>query len=173
MTGKVQSLKQIRITNAGEKKQLDWICLSSCTSHCVVFLFYPSVGFQPAQILSNGDPMAPWAAAIFGLVPGYILYKRVVTVRGHEWHRVQALKKLSKHYKNEDSGVWENNQNITLRTTQGSVEVGALTQSALQKMQGKVGDLMMDNLDASAEIESKAEIDMLATEIMLIWLQLG
>ena len=126
------------------------------------FLFYPSVGFQPAQILSNGDPMAPWAAAIVGLVPGYILYKRVVTVRGHEWHRVQALKKLSKHYKNEESGAWENNQNITLRTTQGSVEVGALTQSALEKMQGKVGDLMMDNLDASAEIESKAEIDLLA-----------
>ena len=62
---------------------------------------------------SNGS----WAAAIVGLVPGYVLYKRVVTVRGHEWHRVQALKKLSKHYKNEESGVWENNQNITLRTT--------------------------------------------------------
>jgi len=126
------------------------------------FLFYPSVGFQPAQILSNGDPMAPWAAAIVGLVPGYILYKRVVTVRGHEWHRVQALKKLSKHYKNEESGAWENNQNITLHTTQGSVEVGALTQNALERMQGKVGDLLMDNRDARAEIENKAEVDMLA-----------
>ena len=131
------------------------------TPAIVMFLlFSPSVGFQPAQLLSNGDPLAPWAAAIVGFVPGYILYKRVVTVRGHEWHRVQALKKLSKHYKNEDSGAWEDNQ-ITLHTTKGSVEVGALTQNALEKMQGKIGDLMMDNRDARAEIENKTEVGML------------
>ena len=63
-------------------------------------LFHPSVGFVPAQAISEGDPMAPWAAALVGLIPGYLLYKRVVTVRGHEWHRLQALKKLSKHQMN-------------------------------------------------------------------------
>jgi len=125
-------------------------------------LFHPSVGFVPAQSISNGDPMAPWAAALVGLVPGYLLYKRVVTVRGHEWHRLQALKKLSKHYKNEDSGSWEENESFRLHTTQGSAEVGVLTQKALQKMQGKIGDLMMDNQEARTEIETNAEIDLLS-----------
>ena len=125
-------------------------------------LFHPSVGFVPAQSISNGDPMAAWAAALVGLIPGYLLYKRVVTVRGHEWHRLQALKKLSKHYKNEDSGSWEGNQSVRLHTTQGSTEVGALTQKALEKMQGKIGDLMMDNQEARTEIETNAEIDLLS-----------
>lgn len=125
-------------------------------------LFHPSVGFRPAQALSQGDPMAAWAAALVGLVPGYLLYKRVVTVRGHEWHRVQALKKLSKHYKNEDSGSWEEDQSFRLHTTQGSAEVGTLTQKALEKMQGKVGDLMMDNRDARNEIDTTTEIDLLS-----------
>jgi len=125
-------------------------------------LFHPGVGFVPAQAISNGDPMAAWAAALVGLIPGYLLYKRVVTVRGHEWHRIQALKKLSKHYKNEESGSWEENQNVRLHTTQGSAEVGALTQKALEKMQGKVGDLMMDNQEARSEIETNAEIDLLS-----------
>lgn len=125
-------------------------------------LFHPSVGFVPAQLLSNGDPMAPWAAGIVGLVPGYVLYKRAVTIRGHEWHRLQAIKKLSKHYKNEGSEAWNDDGNITLRTTKGSVEVGNLTQNALEKMQGRIGDLMMDNMDARAEIDTKGDIQFLA-----------
>jgi len=124
-------------------------------------LFHPSVGFRPAQALSNGDPMAAWAAALVGLVPGYILYKRVITVRSHEWHRIQALKKLSKHYRNEDSASWNEEQSLKLHTTKGSVEVGSLTQNALEKMQGKIGDLMMDNTEARKEIKSEAEIDLL------------
>ena len=125
-------------------------------------LFHPSVGFVPAQVISDGDPMAAWAAALVGLIPGYLLYKRVVTVRGHEWHRLQALKKLSKHYKNEDSGSWEQDNSFRLHTTEGSAEVGQLTQKALEKMQGKIGDLMMDNQEARNEIETNAEISLLS-----------
>jgi len=125
-------------------------------------LFHPDVGFRPAQALSQGDPMAAWAAALVGLVPGYLIYKRVVTVRGHEWHRLQALKKLSKHYRSEDSGSWEEDQSFRLRTTQGSTEVGELTQKALEKMQGKVGDLMMDNQEEGNEIETSTEIELLS-----------
>ena len=124
-------------------------------------LFHPSIGFRPAQALSNGDPMAAWAAAIVGVVPGYILYKRAITVRSHEWYRIQALKKLSKHYKNEDSGAWNETGSLKLHTTKGSVEVGSLTQNALEKMQGKIGDLIMDNNEARNEVKSEAEIDLL------------
>ena len=125
-------------------------------------LFHPSVGFVPAQAISNGDPMAAWAAGLVGLIPGYLLYKRVVTVRGHEWHRLQALKKLSKHYKNEDSGSWEQDNSFKLHTTEGSANVGPLTQKALEKMQGKIGDLMMDNQEARTEIDTNAEISLLS-----------
>lgn len=125
-------------------------------------LFHPSIGFVPAQLVSNGDPMAPWAAAIVGLVPGYILYKRAVTVRGHEWHRLQAIKKLSRHYKNERSEVWNQDSNLTLTTPKGSVQVGNLTQNALDKMQGKIGDLIMDNTEAGNEIDFKQDIQFLA-----------
>ncbi|MED5485106.1 MAG: Ran-binding zinc finger domain-containing protein, partial [Candidatus Thermoplasmatota archaeon] len=97
-----------------------------------------------------------------GLIPGYLLYKRVVTVRGHEWHRLQALKKLSKHYKNEDSGSWEQDNSFKLHTTEGSADVGPLTQKALEKMQGKIGDLMMDNQEARTEIDTNAEISLLS-----------
>ena len=125
-------------------------------------LFHPAVGFVPAELISNGDPMAPWAAAIVGLVPGYLLFKRVVTVRGHEWHRLQAIKKLSKHYKNESLKAWNEDSHLVLTTDKGSVQVGNLTQNALQKMQGKIGDLMMDNTEAGVEIDSKSDVKFLA-----------
>ena len=69
-----------------------------------------------------------------------------------------TIKKLSKHYKNEQSGAWADERGITLRTNQGSVEVGNLTQNALEKMQGRIGDLMMDNRDAPSWTKCKENL---------------
>lgn len=125
------------------------------------FLFHPKVAFVPAIALSGADPMAPFAAALVGLVPGYILYKRTRTVRSHEWHRVQALKKLGKHYATDDSEAWHGDDPVTLRTTGGSVELGDLGKAALERMQGRVGDLMMDDTSVQQDISDEAEVDML------------
>ena len=61
--GKIQSLKQIRITNAGEKNNLIGFVYLLAPAIALFLLFYPSVGFQPAQILSNGDPMNPMGSS--------------------------------------------------------------------------------------------------------------
>ena len=161
LTGKVQSSNRFRIAVEDSKSSILGGVYLLAPAIAMFVLFHPSVGFRPAQALSHGDPMAAWAAALVGLVPGYILYKRVITVRSHEWHRIQALKKLSKHYKNEDSASWNEDQSIKLHTTKGSVEVGTLTENALEKMQGRIGDLLMDNTEARSEIKSEADIELL------------
>ena len=125
------------------------------------FLFHPKVAFVPAMALSDGDPMAPFAAALVGLVPGYILYKRTRVVRSHEWHRIQALNKLSKHYAADDSEAWNRDENVTLHATGGSVKLGELGQAALDKMHGSIGDLMMDDTQIKADIEDEVDVNLL------------
>lgn len=52
---------------------------------------------------------------------GYLLYRRTRVVRDHEWQRSRAVKSVGKHFKAEESGVWE--KDVAMDTKIGRAHV--------------------------------------------------
>ena len=77
------------------------------------------------------------------LVIGLIMFLRFRKVEDHEYHRSQAIRKLSRTYSREDKGLWEKGDSAIekLETRAKATKKGrsALRVKALEK--GKIGSL--------------------------------
>ena len=82
---------------------------------------------------------------------GILLYRKTRTIRDHEWRRSKAVKSVSRHFKAEESGVWE--KNIEMESN--------LSEEAQINLQGQVSSVTSGKNLGLQEISDEVEVEML------------
>jgi len=93
------------------------------------------------SVLSN-DPTSQIIAYVLALVLGIMMFIKYRVIQDHEYLRAKSIKKLSKTYKLENKGLWENSHS-SLR----DLEINAMTPFK-GKQASKVKELMDGNIGA-------------------------
>ncbi len=123
----------------------------------VALLFFPSICLfafrlsspEFSKALSN-DSLTEITFHGFAILIGSLAVYRYSIVRDHEYFRSKTINRLSKTYKQEDKGLWENSEiaNQRLESKAYTKIKGKRGNSAKEKLLGPIGDL---NREASEE----------------------
>ncbi|MCP2506884.1 MAG: hypothetical protein NLN64_01125, partial [Candidatus Thalassarchaeaceae archaeon] len=103
------------------------------------------------EVLSN-DLFSQIISYSFVLILGLFMLSKYRVIKDHEYHRSKAIRKLSKSYKLEDQGLWENSDEIL-----NKLEIRAKSNSNDDEfnsvMKGFVGSLNKERNEDTAEEE--------------------
>ena len=94
------------------------------------------------EVLSE-DPILLYSLHGAALAIGLIMFVRYRKVEDHEYHRSQAIRKLSKTYSREDKGLWEKGDSAIekLETKAKSPKKGRAAMRSMQLQKGSIGSL--------------------------------
>jgi hypothetical protein len=137
---------------ADEKNQLNgWVLFVA-----PIFVFVAIYQLIPAisdRLITDWVGLVIYLAV--SVLIGFFLFRNSRTIRDHEWHRSKHIKRLQKNYAAEDRGVWSKADLAMagLEADAQGIEMGQMSQKALQRLDGSIGGLTGDRL--TSEIESK------------------
>ncbi|MDE0707939.1 MAG: zinc ribbon domain-containing protein [Candidatus Poseidoniales archaeon] len=137
---------------AGEKNQLNaWVLFAA-----PIFVFMAIYQLIPAiseRLITDWIGLAIYLAV--AVLIGFFLFRNSRTIRDHEWHRSKHIKRLQKDYAAEDRGVWSKADlaMAELEADARGIEMGQMSQKALQRLDGSIAELTGDRL--TSEIENK------------------
>ncbi|MFQ3344063.1 MAG: hypothetical protein ACKVI6_03220 [Candidatus Poseidoniales archaeon] len=93
------------------------------------------------EVLSN-DLKSELIAYLFVLLLGLLVVSRYRVIEDHEYHRSKAIRKLSKSYKLEDRGLWEDSGKV-LSKLEMNAKINSNNKNSL-----KINTLMKGNIGA-------------------------
>ena len=129
-----------RQTTVSDRSPVLAVALLLAPNLCLVALRLSSAALE--EILSE-DTFLMYSMHGVALAIGLIMFLRFRKVEDHEYHRSQAIRKLSRTYSREDKGLWEKGDSaIEKLETRAKVPKkgrSALRVKALEK--GKIGSL--------------------------------
>ena len=110
------------------------------------------------EALSN-DLISEMGLHIFALVIGFVVAYRYSFVEDHEYHRSQAINRLSKTYRQEDKGLWDKGevaiQRLEAKAYSNIRGKGAST--VRQRMQSNIGDLNKEADEIEAPVDDHSD----------------
>ena len=123
--------------------------------------------FQTIPLLRDSresNSLAFVVTMTLALIVGMMLYRRMTSVRDHEYHRMRSQRKLGGLFRKEDSGMWSSGE---IRGPGGTAELGPLGRAALERMDQDVGAFVrLRTTDEIPMDDDPPEIEMLIDRIM-------
>ena len=145
-----------RQTTVSDRSPVLAVALLLAPYLCLVALRLSSAALE--EILSE-DTFLMYSMHGVGLAIGLIMFLRFRKVEDHEYHRSQAIRKLSRTYSREDKGLWEKGDSaIEKLETRAKVPKkgrSALRVKALEK--GKIGSLNQERKEEEIPDEDNPE----------------
>lgn len=116
------------------------IALLVAPTLCLVAIRFALTALE--EVLSE-DLILLYSLHGVALVIGLIMFVRYRKVEDHEYHRSQAIRKLSKTYSREDRGLWEKGDSAIekLETKAKSPKKGKAAIRSMQLQKGSIGSL--------------------------------
>ena len=145
-----------RQTTVSDRSPVLAVALLLAPNLCLVALRLSSAALE--EILSE-DTFLMYSMHGVALAIGLIMFLRFRKVEDHEYHRSQAIRKLSRTYSREDKGLWEKGDSaIEKLETRAKVPKkgrSALRVKALEK--GKIGSLNQERKEEEIPDEDNPE----------------
>lgn len=91
---------------------------------------------------------------------GALMLYRYLRVEDHEFHRSRAIRRLSKTYKSEDRGLWDERSDRALQKLEikASASNRRISTKVAKRMTGKVGSLNTEMDESEVDEDYKAEV---------------
>ena len=133
---------------------------------CVVAIRF---GLPALEEVISQDYVLEISIHALALSLGVLMLYRYLRVEDHEFHRSRAIRRLSKTYKSEDRGLWDEKSDRALQ----KLEIKAnssnrkISTKVAKRMTGKVGSLNseMDESEVDDEYEAEVRVSGLQTII--------
>ena len=133
---------------------------------CIVAIRF---GLPALEEVISQDYLLEISIHALALSLGALMLYRYLRVEDHEFHRSRAIRRLSKTYKSEDRGLWEEKSDRALQ----KLEIKAnssnrrISTKVTKRMTGKVGSLNteMDESEVDDEYEAEVRVSGLQTII--------
>ena len=124
---------------------------------CVVAIRF---GLPALEEVISQDYLLEISIHALALSLGALMLYRYLRVEDHEFHRSRAIRRLSKTYKSEDRGLWEEKSDRALQ----KLEIKAnssnrrISTKVTKRMTGKVGSLNTEMDESEVDDEYEAEV---------------
>ena len=107
---------------------------------CLVAIRFALAALE--EVLSE-DPVLLYSLHGTALLVGLIMFLRFRKVEDHEYHRSQAIRKLSRTYSREDRGLWEKGDSAIerLESKAKSPKKGKSALRAMELQKGSIGSM--------------------------------
>ena len=133
---------------------------------CVVAIRF---GLPALEEIISQDYLLEISIHALALSLGALMLYRYLRVEDHEFHRSRAIKRLSKTYKSEDRGLWDEKSDRALQKLEikANSSKRRISTKVSKRMTGKVGSLNteMDESEVDDEYEAEVRISGLQTII--------
>lgn len=133
---------------------------------CVVAIRF---GLPALEEVISQDYLLEISIHALALSLGALMLYRYLRVEDHEFHRSQAIRRLSKTYKSEDRGLWEEKSDRALQKleTKANSSNRRISTKVTKRMRGKVGSLNteMDESEVDDDYEADVRVSGLQTII--------
>ncbi len=132
-----RDLRQRAVT---ERSPLLGVALLVAPTLCLVAIRFALEALE--DVLSE-NPSLLYSLHGAALVVGLIMFLRYRKVEDHEYHRSQAIRKLSRTYSREDRGLWEKGDSAIekLESKAKSPKKGRAALRSMQLQKGSIGSL--------------------------------
>ena len=134
----------------------------------VALLFFPSICLfafrlsspEFSKALSN-DSLSEITLHVFAILIGLLAVYRYSIVRDHEYFRSKTISRLSKTYKQEEKGLWENSEiaNQRLESKAYTKIRGRRGNSAKERLLGSIGDLNRESSEENIDLSEESPPD--------------
>ena len=96
----------------------------------------------------------------FALLLGALMLYRYLRVEDHEYHRSRAIRRLSRTYKSEDRGLWDEKSDRALQKLEIKANTSnrRISTKVAKRMTGKVGNLNTEMDESEVDDDYKAEV---------------
>ena len=124
---------------------------------CVVAIRF---GLPALEEVISQDYLLEISIHALALSLGALMLYRYLRVEDHEFHRSRAIRRLSKTYKSEDRGLWDEKSDRALQ----KLEIKAnssnrrISTKVAKRMTGKVGSLNTEMNESEVDDEYEAEV---------------
>ena len=133
---------------------------------CVVAIRF---GLPALEEVISQDYVLEISIHALALSLGALMLYRYLRVEDHEFHRSRAIRRLSKTYKSEDRGLWDEKSDRALQKLEikANSSNSRISTKVSKRMTGKVGSLNteMDESEVDDEFEAEVRISGLQTII--------
>lgn len=106
---------------------------------------------SPLREMFRIEPLLMYAWYTLAIVLGLILWRKSSTIKDHEYHRSQVMKKMKKVYQAEEEGVWQSNAAL------GS----ELSAEAQLKLRGQVSSIDGEAPEMTLGEDERVDVTML------------
>lgn len=124
---------------------------------CVVAIRF---GLPALEEVISEDYVLEISIHALALSMGALMLYRYLRVEDHEFHRSRAIRRLSKTYKSEDRGLWDEKSERALQKleTKANSSNRRISKKVAKRMTGKVGNLNTEMDESEVEDEYEAEV---------------
>ncbi|DAC46360.1 MAG: hypothetical protein CMA62_02595 [Euryarchaeota archaeon] len=111
------------------------------------------------EVISN-DFVLEASLHITAIAIGFFMLSRYARVEDHEYHRSNAIRRLSKTYRSEDRGLWEEKSDKALQRLESKVNTPSskVRRNVSTRMSGRVGSLNTEMNEAEVDDDYEAEV---------------
>ena len=120
------------------------------------------------EVISN-DFILEASLHIFAVLVGLFMLTRYSRIEDHEYHRSNAIRRLSKTYKNEDRGLWDEKSDKALQKLESKANsLGSRANKKITKrMSGNIGSLNTEMSETEVEDGYQAEVRVLGMQTIV------
>ncbi len=120
------------------------------------------------EVISN-DFILEASLHIFAVLVGLFMLTRYSRIEDHEYHRSNAIRRLSKTYKNEDRGLWDEKSDKALEKLESKANspMKRANKNLTRRMSGSIGSLNTEMRETEVEDEYQAEVRVLGMQTIV------
>ena len=120
------------------------------------------------EVISN-DFILEASLHIFAVLVGLFMLTRYSRIEDHEYHRSNAIRRLSKTYKNEDRGLWDEKSDKALEKLESKANspTKRANKNLTRRMSGSIGSLNTEMSETEVEDGYQAEVRVLGMQTIV------
>ncbi len=120
------------------------------------------------EVISN-DFILEASLHIFAVLVGLFMLTRYSRIEDHEYHRSNAIRRLSKTYKNEDRGLWDEKSDKALEKLESKANspIKRANKNLTRRMSGSIGSLNTEMSETEVEDGYQAEVRVLGMQTIV------
>ena len=120
------------------------------------------------EVISN-DFILEASLHIFAVLVGLFMLTRYSRIEDHEYHRSNAIRRLSKTYKNEDRGLWDEKSDKALEKLESKANspIKRVNKNLTRRMSGSIGSLNTEMSETEVEDGYQAEVRVLGMQTIV------
>ena len=120
------------------------------------------------EVISN-DFILEASLHIFAVLVGLFMLTRYSRIEDHEYPRSNAIRRLSKTYKNEDRGLWDEKSDKALEKLESKANspIKRVNKNLTRRMSGSIGSLNTEMSETEVEDGYQAEVRVLGMQTIV------